>query len=74
MAINNQGTIVGCYLGDDGRLHGFILRNKKYTVFDAPEAVNTIVSAINDRGDLAGYTYVDWDHASVAFIAMRKGK
>ncbi|MCZ7637295.1 MAG: hypothetical protein M5U12_15440 [Verrucomicrobia bacterium] len=74
MAISNQGTIVGSYLGDDGRRHGFILRNGEYTVFDAPGAANTALSAINDRGDLAGYTYVDWDHASVAFIAIRKGK
>jgi hypothetical protein len=58
-SIGSDATIVGDYIGDDDVYHGF-LRTKKGTivVIDAPDAVDTFASDINDNDTAVG-TYID---------------
>jgi uncharacterized membrane protein len=72
--INDQGTIVGRYTDAGGSLHGFIRNNGVYTTLDAPGAVNTSLSAINERGDIAGFSWQSDDSRDIPFIASRRGK
>jgi hypothetical protein len=58
-SINNHGQIVGAYIEDDAdaTYHGF-LRDARglFTTIDLPGARATVVSRINDRGQVVGYT------------------
>jgi uncharacterized membrane protein len=67
--INDQGQIVGSYVGHDGRFHGFLQEGSAFTTLDCPGAVNTIAWAINASGEIVG----DCDDATMrkAFIASR---
>ena len=83
LGINNRGVIVGAYLDavadpddpyayyDTGRLRGFVLRDGTYTPLDFPGGVGTKVSAINDRGQMAGY--YDTDTTRRGFL-LSKGR
>jgi hypothetical protein len=73
IGINNQGTIVGRYVGADDNRHGFVLRNGVFTTFDVPGANNTILTAINERGDLTGYTFASVFDIFSGFVATRGG-
>lgn len=57
IGINDQGEVVGVFLGADGVLHGFVMDNKgKFTTLDAPAADGqTIPQGINNPGTIAGY-------------------
>jgi probable HAF family extracellular repeat protein len=54
--INDHGQIVGYYTGEDGLLHGFLLENGVFSTVDAPfpGVIHTIVSGINNRGQVVG--------------------
>ena len=71
--LNDQGQIVGTYVGHDGHFHGFLREGSVFTTLDCPGAVNTIAWAINANGQIVG----DCDDATrrQAFIAtQRSGK
>jgi uncharacterized membrane protein len=53
--INDFGTMVGDYDDADGVHHGFVRsRSGKYTSIDFPGARGSTLSAINNRGQMAG--------------------
>jgi hypothetical protein len=63
-SIGNDVSIVGDYIGDDDAYHGFLrAKNGAITVLDAPGAVHTFASDINDGGTIAGdYEDENGDH------------
>lgn len=56
--INDQGWIVGGYVDASGVNHGFLLRGKKYTTLDVPDATATYAYGINNKGNIT-LTWVD---------------
>ena len=62
LGINNHRWIVGSFSDITG-MHGFVYDGDTFETIDAPGAVITQVSAINDQGDMVG-TY--WDGTFVA--------
>ncbi len=53
--INNNGLVAGGYIDSSGIQHGFVLKGKKLTSFDAPDSVGvTTAEGINDAGQVAG--------------------
>jgi len=54
--INDEGDIVGGYIGDDGNEHGFILGHGALTTLDVPFAgsVGTQLDGINNSGIITG--------------------
>ena len=58
--INNLGQIVGDYWPSGERL-GFLYDGTTVTSFDAPDAQQTILFDINDRGVIVGSAYVTTD-------------
>jgi probable HAF family extracellular repeat protein len=64
--INSLGEIVGEFCKD--KCHGFIYKNGKYTILDAPLGVNgTTVKGINDSGEIVG-NYTDSNEKSHGFL------
>ena len=53
--INDAGQIVGSYVDNNGKSHGFVLSNGVYTTVDVPFFAQTWVTAINNTGAIAGY-------------------
>jgi probable HAF family extracellular repeat protein len=54
--VNDSGQIVGIYAqGLGAGYHGFLLSDGSYTLLDVPSATETIVSGINNRGQIVGY-------------------
>jgi hypothetical protein len=59
-SINNHGQIVGAYIEDDAdaTYHGFLRDARgRFTTIDLPGARATVVSRINDRGQVVGRYY-----------------
>jgi uncharacterized membrane protein len=54
---NDRGDVVGQYIGDDGFLHGFLLRKGVLTTLDFPGASDTYAFGINESGTVVG----GWD-------------
>jgi uncharacterized membrane protein len=54
--INDRGQMVGAYLDAAGAIHGFQLSNRVYTTIDVPGVTYTLPWAINNRGQIAGFT------------------
>lgn len=53
--LNNKGDVVGWYLEANGKEHGFLLSNGKYTSLDYPGAIGgTTPYGINDAGVIVG--------------------
>ena len=52
-------------------LHGFLLRQGKYTAIDAPGSTSTAVLAINDDGQIVG-NYTDKQGNTHGFKAVPK--
>jgi hypothetical protein len=70
MAINNLGTVAGS-IYDGTHWHGFIDDSQGHMTFiDAPGAVDTFVTGINDHGDLSGYCDTQSFGATTGFIAL----
>jgi probable HAF family extracellular repeat protein len=57
--INLEGTIVGSYTDSAGTSHGFVLNRGNYTTVDDPGAVGTVLTGINDLGELSGFNCSD---------------
>lgn len=75
-AITECGVLAGGYK-DETRWHGFVWSHGKPETVDFPRAANTVITGINDQGDLAGETF-DGQSPLVsppakAFIAIREG-
>ena len=67
--INNAGVVTGYYYDDSsGDFSGFTWNNGVFTTLNVPGALDTAITAINDRGDLAGY-YVDANGNLDGFVA-----
>jgi uncharacterized membrane protein len=66
-SIGNDASIVGDYIGNDDVYHGFVrAKNGEIAVLDAPGAVDTFASDINDGGTIAGsYEDDDGDHGYI---------
>jgi uncharacterized membrane protein len=54
--INDHGQLVGGYLDRAGTPHGFQLSDGVYTDIDLPGATFTLPWALNNRGQVAGFT------------------
>ncbi len=67
--INNAGIVTGYYYNDSsGDFSGFLWQNGVFTTLNVPGALGTGITAIDDRGDLAGY-YVDANGTFHGFVA-----
>ena len=55
--LNDQGQIVGQYVDAPG-LHGFLYSAGTFTTIDAPGAANTVLSGINNSGQIVGMVIV----------------
>jgi len=66
--INNNGVVAGGYIDQTSVQHGFVLKGKKVTSFDAPGSVGvTTAEGINDSGQVAGL-YTDSSANRHAFL------
>ena len=54
---NDNGDVVGDFIGDDGFTHGFLLNGAGLTTLDFPGASDTIAFGINEPGTVVGF----WD-------------
>ena len=70
--INDSGQIVGTYVGQDGKFHGFIQEGSTFSTIDCPGAVSTIAWGINADGQIAGNC--DIANARYGFVASRAMK
>jgi uncharacterized membrane protein len=52
--INPRGTIVGNYLGSDGKTRGFALDESGYHAIDVPGSTMTVARGINPEGHIVG--------------------
>jgi hypothetical protein len=71
--INDKGQISGNYLKTfTDTYHGFLLDGKKLTSVDFPNATNTVLYNMNDKGEIAGVWEDDHqkDHGGVYASAM----
>ena len=66
-SIGNDSSIVGDYIGNDDVYHAFLrAKNGAITVIDAPGAVDTFASDINDSGTITGsYEDDNGDHGYI---------
>jgi probable HAF family extracellular repeat protein len=58
LGTNNAGQIVGYFVTTQGTqvtYHGFLLSQGKYTTLDYPGSSETIITGINDKGEMVGY-------------------
>ena len=53
--INNRGDVVGRYMDERRRPHGFLLRHGRFTTIDAPGSVLTVARGIDDLGRIVGF-------------------
>jgi hypothetical protein len=52
--IDDQGATVGGYVDKQGRWHGFVRRDGRFTTIDFPGAKGTLVARMNARGQIVG--------------------
>lgn len=52
--INARGDVVGTYIDQNFKQHGFLLRKGLFTVIDFPGAQGTIAHGINPSGEIVG--------------------
>ncbi len=55
LGINNVGQIVGDYLDNSNRTHGYLLDHGNFTSIDFPGARATVAYKVNDSGQIVGY-------------------
>jgi len=59
-AINNSGTVVGTFVDSSRNVHGFFrTADGTFTPFDLKGSGSTDIRAINDKGAIAGSTWID---------------
>ena len=78
VAINNAGEILGTF-GDNGgptglRIHGFLVSGDGMTQIDAPGAVETYPVAMNDSGEVLGYSYPDNSDRNSTYFLFSHGR
>ena len=66
-APNAEGVACGYYIDTEGNDHGFLWRDGKVTILDAPGWVDTALTGINDLGVVSG-VYSDGQELSYAFL------
>lgn len=55
---NNDGTMVGYYIAQDGTEHGLLLQHRNVTNIDDPQGANgTYCNNLNSQGTIVGYYY-----------------
>src|SRR5581483_1246997 len=78
VAINNAGAIIGTFNDDGGptgfRVHGFLLSGVAVAQIDAPGAVETYVVAMNDSGEVLGYSYPDNSGRDATYFLYDRGR
>jgi uncharacterized membrane protein len=75
--INSRGSIVGAYMGTDGRYHGFLRSEKgEFISIDFPGADFTRTAGINDQGYIVGMYRLPNDKRNVrhGFLRSRDGE
>lgn len=71
LGVNNDGSLVGSFVDQKDRTHGFVLlqRDRRVRQIDVPGAVGlTVVSDINNRGQIDGF-FRDKAGRTAGFIA-----
>ena len=68
LGINEDGDVVGSYVGHHGTTHGFVRMDDKIRVIDAPGSTSTVVNGLNNRGQIVGF-YQDHDMNTKGFTA-----
>jgi|SRR5579859_311618 len=58
-AINNRGELAGFYTDAGGTIHGFFDKHGVFTTVDAPNASETELLGLNDRGIAVGFDIVN---------------
>lgn len=53
--VSNDGKISGTYQDTGGKIHGFLLVGKTYTILNYPGAVETDATGVNKSGVVVGY-------------------
>ena len=74
--INDRGQVVGFYTDLDGKAHGFLATETRFTTIDVPGAVWTSAQGINSDGHIVGqYGGADGRlHGFVAYPASHGGR
>jgi len=72
LSLNSAGDVAGSFgIANNQPIHGFIRDRKgEITVIDVPNAVNTVITAINDRRDVVGYV----SDAAASFHMFVRGR
>lgn len=52
--VNARKDVVGFYVDQANKTHGFLLSGQDFTTIDYPGATITVLDGINDRGDIVG--------------------
>jgi len=68
LGINEDGDVVGSYVGQHGTTHGFVRMDDKIRVIDAPGSTSTVVNGLNNKGQIVGF-YQDHDMDTKGFTA-----
>jgi hypothetical protein len=66
--INDNGTIVGYYVGAQSSLHGFVYHNGQFARLDFPNAAATVLNGISNSGVIVGTAIVNGATTDTAFI------
>ena len=78
VGINNAGEILGIFNDNGGptgfRVHGFLLSGTAITQIDAPGAVETYPVAMNDSGEVLGYSYPDNSGRNPTYFLFDHGR
>lgn len=70
-AINNRGEVIGTFVDVEparSSRRGFLLKNSALEPFSVPGFRHTVLTGINDRGDIAGYVYERGGDIETGFI------
>ena len=71
LGVNNDGTVVGSYLGASGTTHGFGWSHRHLTRLDAPHSTGTtLVNGLNNQGQIVGF-YTDAAGLTHGFLAHK---
>jgi len=71
--MNQHGTIVGSYTDENDRVHGFFRDpNGRFTTFDVPGSIRTVIRDINPAGTIAGI-YRDANNVRHGYLRTADG-
>jgi len=69
--INDDGDVVGLYVGSDSFPHGFLQHEGDFTTIDVPGADGTAAVGINSRGEIAGQFFHADDFVTHGFLLSK---